>query len=68
MLLNNGLKPSPAAVLASVVAEMAKPRVVESAKRAGDKLADSEDASINRPQKKRLFRLAAALSCYRSRN
>jgi hypothetical protein len=68
MSIKNDHKQSPAAVLSSVVAEMAKPRVVESAKRAGNPLADGEDGSINRPQKKRLFRLAAALSSFRARN
>jgi 4a-hydroxytetrahydrobiopterin dehydratase len=37
MSINNGHKQSPAAVLSSVTAEMAKPRVAESAKRTGDK-------------------------------
>jgi hypothetical protein len=50
-MLVKSFKPSRAPVLASVVAEMAKPRVVESAKRAGDKLADSRDRSINLPAK-----------------
>jgi len=48
-MLVKSFKPSPAAVLASVVAEMAKPRVVESAKKAGDKLADGRDRSIKLP-------------------
>jgi len=47
MSIKNDHKRSPAAVLSSVVAEMAKPRVVESAKRAGDKLADGRDKSVN---------------------
>jgi len=50
-MLVKSFNPSPAAVLASVVAEMAKPRVVESAKKAGDKLADGRDRSINLPAK-----------------
>ncbi len=47
MSIKNDHKQSPAAVLSSVVAEMAKPRVVESAKRVGDTLADGGDRSIN---------------------
>lgn len=43
MSIKNDHKQSPAAVLSSVIAEMAKPRVVESAKRAGGPLVDGED-------------------------
>jgi hypothetical protein len=52
MSMKNDHKRSPAAVLSSVVAEMAKPRVVESAKRVGDTLADGRDRSINPSAKK----------------
>jgi len=68
MLTKKSHKRSTAEVLSSVTSEMAKPRVVESAKRVGDRLADGEDGPINRPQKKRLFRLAAAMSSFRARN
>jgi hypothetical protein len=47
MSKKNDHKQSPAAVLSSVVTEMAKPRVVESAKRVGDTLADGRDKSVN---------------------
>jgi hypothetical protein len=67
MSIKNDHKQPPAVVLSSVVAEMARPRVVESAKRVGERLADGEDP-INHPQKKRLFRVAAALGCFRARN
>jgi hypothetical protein len=49
----NDHKQSPAAVLSSVVAEMAKPRVVESAKRAEDELAGRRDKSVNSSVKER---------------
>ena len=60
--------PSPAAVLASVVAEMAKPRVVESAKRAGDKLADGRDISINLPAKETPVPLGGGAELFRTKN
>jgi hypothetical protein len=47
MSIKNDHKQSSSAVLSNVVAEMAKPRVVESAKRVGDTLADGRDRSLN---------------------
>jgi 4a-hydroxytetrahydrobiopterin dehydratase len=41
MSTNNGHKQSPSATLSSVTAEMAKPRVAESAKQAGDTLTNT---------------------------
>ncbi len=52
MSIKNDHKQSPAAVLSSVVAEMAKPRVVESAKGAGDTVAGGRDRPINPSAKK----------------
>jgi hypothetical protein len=49
MSIKNDHKRSPAAVLSSVVAEMAKPRVVESVKRAADILAEGRGRSIELP-------------------
>lgn len=68
MSLKIGHKESPAAVLSSVIAEMAKPRVVESAKWAGKTLPTVETDLLTCPQEKRLSRLAAVPSCYRARN
>jgi hypothetical protein len=52
MAINNGHKQSPAEVLSSVSAEMAKPRVAESAKKAGA----GKHGRIAQPVKKGLFR------------
>jgi hypothetical protein len=49
MAIKNDHKRSLAAVLSSVVAEMAKPRVVESVKRAADTLAEGRSRSIDLP-------------------
>lgn len=40
---NNVHKSSPGAILSAVVAEMAKPRMAESAKEVGDKLASEDE-------------------------
>jgi hypothetical protein len=47
MSIKNKRKRSLTAVLSSVVAEMAKPRVAESAKRGGKPLADHRDRPAN---------------------
>jgi len=57
-----------AAVLSSVFAEMAKPRVVESAKKAGDKLADGRDRSINLPAKETPVPPGRGAELFRTRN
>jgi hypothetical protein len=67
-MLVKSFKPSPAAVLASVAAEMAKPRVVESAKKAGDKLADGRDRSINLPAKETPVPPDRGAELFRTRN
>jgi hypothetical protein len=51
MLIKNDQKQSLAGVLSSVVAEMAKPRVAESAKRVGDKFPTVGIYLSTRPQK-----------------
>jgi hypothetical protein len=56
MSINIGHKESPAAVLSAVTAEMAKPRVVESAK--GAKTRKEHAAPAKSARKKRLFRSA----------
>ncbi len=56
MSIKIGHKESPAAVLSDVTAEMAKPRVVESAKGARTRIEHA--ASAKPARKKRLFRLA----------
>jgi len=67
-MLVKSFKPSPTAVLASVVAEMEKPRVVESAKKAGDKLADGRDRSINLPAKETPVPPGRGAELFRTRN
>jgi hypothetical protein len=49
MSIKNDHKRSHAAVLSSVVVEMAKPRVVESVRRAADTLAEGTSRSIDLP-------------------
>ena len=68
MSIKNDHKQSPVAVLSSVIAEMAKPRVVGSAKRAGDKLADGRDRSINLPAKETPVPPGRGAELFRTRN
>jgi hypothetical protein len=67
-MLVKSFKPSPAAVLASVVAEMAKPRVVESAKKLVTNWLTVEIYLSTRPQKKRQFHLIGDANLLQTRN
>jgi len=56
MAIKNSHKKSPAAVLSSVAAEMAKPRVAESTKRGADTLANGGHRYVNPFLKKHVYR------------
>ena len=61
MAIKNSNKISPAAVLSSVAAEMAKPRVAESTKRDADTLANGGHRYVNPFLSKHVYRLDEVL-------
>ena len=64
-IFKNNPKISPAAVLSSVAAEMAKPRVAKSAKRTENRLEDGRRKYVNSSLKKHVYK---AFSHSRARN